>query len=102
MITIYRWNCFNNLMEELPLTNNGLESYHHNWNSSGSNTNNVWDTVKHFKSEEVLSATKFRQAITSNSSQEREEDTTPPHPSAKVQYKTVQYSTVKYREYSTV
>ena len=60
MFPISVWNVRQRVLEDLPRTNNPLESFHHHFNSAaGANHANIWKLILQMKKEEAYQTTRM-------------------------------------------
>lgn len=61
------WNCFRNIQENLPKTNNSIEGWHRSFEQQVScNHPNIWKFISTLKREQSLNELKIIQSLTGN------------------------------------
>ena len=59
-----RWSQYNSIIEDKPSTTNSVEGFNSAWNSSSVLNSTVWVTVDHFRKEESIAVSRWREDAT--------------------------------------
>ena len=59
-----RWSQYYTLIQDKPYTTNSVEGFNNAWNGSSALNSTVWVTVDHFKKEETLAMSRWREEAT--------------------------------------
>ena len=63
MFPFSMWNQWHCVMDDIPTTNNAVESFNRSWNLSSNRKPNLWQTIDAFKREDSLANQKLTELL---------------------------------------